>query len=399
MTVRVMTMFSKSLPVSAVLLAAITVSSCTSIPMPSWIATSGPSKTRITESVQKNNNGLTIVDLSPSITDRMAKLKRKYMFSEYFSSKSQQNLIGVGDVLDITIYEAPPALLFGGTDTLTGNGVKAVNLPQQVVTQSGSVNIPFVGGVRALGRSTSQIESSIVNGLKGKANQPQAIVKLAAYNAAAVTVVGEVSNSLRMPLTPRGERLLDALASAGGQKQPISKTSVQLSRGGTSLTMALDAIIKDPKQNIYLQSGDVITLLNQPLSLSVLGATGKNEELNFESQGISLAQALARVGGLQDSRANVKGVFIFRFEDAEILGDTINTAKNNVNPLRREDGKLPVVYKVDMSDPATFFVAQNFVMKDKDILYVSNAASNELNKFLSILSSSIFTLNGINGFQ
>lgn len=120
----------------------------------------------------------------------------------------------------------------------------------------------------------------------------------------------------------------------------------------------------------------------EPRKNIVLGATGKNEELDFEAQGITLAQALARAGGLQDSRANARGVFVFRFEDPSAFGLPTD-AKLATTP----DGKIPVIYKVDLKDPATFFVAQGFPMRDKDVMYVSNAPAAELQKFLNIVGS------------
>ena len=104
------------------------------------------------------------------------------------------------------------------------------------------------------------------------------------------------------------------------------------------------------------------------------------------AQGISLTQAMARVGGVQDQRADVKGVFIFRFEepDALKLGQAPKAAD--------QDGRIPVVYRLDMSNPSAFFVAQNFMVKDKDVMYVANASSVEFNKFLNIMVSVIYPL-------
>jgi polysaccharide export outer membrane protein len=112
----------------------------------------------------------------------------------------------------------------------------------------------------------------------------------------------------------------------------------------------------------------------------VLGATTRNEEINFEAQGITLAQALGRVGGLQDMRAHAAGVFIFRFEDPAMLGEAA--------PARTTaDGKVPVVYRVDLRNPASFFTAQGFPMRNKDVMFVANAPAADLQKFLTILSS------------
>jgi polysaccharide biosynthesis/export protein len=132
----------------------------------------------------------------------------------------------------------------------------------------------------------------------------------------------------------------------------------------------------------------VITALFQPLSFTVLGATGKNEEVNFEAQGITLAQALARAGGLQDVRADARAVFIFRFEDRKAL----NWPKP---PKVTPEGKVPVIYQVNLKDPANFFMAQNFPVDNKDVLYVSNAPAAEFQKFLNMVASSVFILRSV----
>jgi polysaccharide export outer membrane protein len=225
-----------------------------------------------------------------------------------------------------------------------------------------------------------QIETDIAQRLKDKANQPQVLVRVIRNNTANVTVIGEVDKSTKMPLTSRGERLLDSLAAAGGVRQPVNKTTLQLTRGDQVQALPLDTIIRDPQQNILLQPGDVVTALFQPLSFTVLGATGKNEEVNYEAQGISLAQALARSGGLQDSRSDARGVFIFRLEDPKAL-------KWKTPPAKTPEGKVPVIYRVNLKDPATFFVAQSFPIQNKDVLYVSNAPAAELQKFLNLVMS------------
>jgi polysaccharide export outer membrane protein len=246
------------------------------------------------------------------------------------------------------------------------------------------------------GKNLQKIETDIVKALQGKANYPQVIVRMARNTTSNVTVVGEVAQSTLLPITPRGERLLDAIAAAGGVKQPVNKITLQLSRGQVVRDIALEKVIQDPKQNIKLYPGDVVTAYYQPLSFTALGATGKNDEINFEAQGVTLAQAIARVGGVQDARANASGVYVFRFESREAVGAEVTPKVAN------SDGKLPIVYRLDMSDPTAFFVAQNFEIRNKDVLYVANASSVELQKFLNILISVIYPIvnvgNIVNGF-
>jgi polysaccharide export outer membrane protein len=193
------------------------------------------------------------------------------------------------------------------------------------------------------------------------------------------TVVGEVNKSTRVPLVPGNERLLDALAAAGGVKQPVDKTTIQVTRANSVYALPLETVIRDPLQNVKLLPGDVITALYQPYSFIALGATGKNEEVNFETQGITLAQALARAGGLIDQRSNARGAFIFRLEPKNAV-DWPN------QPVKATpEGLVPVVYRIDLLDPSSFFVMQSFPIENHDVLYVSNAPANELQKFLNLI--------------
>ena len=182
---------------------------------------------------------------------------------------------------------------------------------------------------------------------------------------------------------------MDAIAAAGGVRQPVNKSTVQVTRNGRIQSLPLETIIRDPKQNIVLQPNDVVTVYFQPLSFTVLGATGTNNEVTFEAQGITLSQALGRVGGLSDGRADSKGVFIFRYEDPA-------SPAVRPNVLVTEDNKVPVVYQFDMNDPATFFLAQSFPMKNRDVVYVSTAANVELMKFLAIITSVLSPAVAIN---
>jgi polysaccharide export outer membrane protein len=194
-----------------------------------------------------------------------------------------------------------------------------------------------------------------------------------------------------MPLTAKGERLLDALASAGGTKQPVGKVIVQITRGSAVASASLETVIRDPRQNIRLAADDVITLLFQPYSFTALGAVGNNAEIPFEGTGLTLAQALGRIGGLQDQRSDPKGVFIFRMEHAAaVRGDgSLSVPDTNV-------AMVPVVYRVDMKDSATLFLAQRFEVRNRDLLYVSNSPTTDFQKFLGLLSQAAFSLTGIN---
>lgn len=334
---------------------------------------------------------IAVVDLDRTATGRLASAARGRTFAEMFAEGGQgAPLIERGDMLGVTIWEAPPAVLFasgggggggarGGADGMAAQGT---SVPDQRVDQDGAITLPFVGKVPVAGRSTAQVQREIVSRLNGRAHQPQALVRVINDDASTVTVLGKVGASRRVPLTVRGERLLDALAEAGGPTEEVSKVTVRLTRGARAAAMPLDAVILDPAQNIALRANDVLTVVYQPFSFVALGAVQKTAEVPFEGSQFTLAQALGRVGGLRDDRADVRGVFLFRWEDPAAL--------DQMAPLvgqRAQDGRVPVVYRLDLSDPAGFFIAQDFVMRDDDVLYVSTAPGADLQRFLATLSS------------
>ncbi|WP_233854977.1 polysaccharide biosynthesis/export family protein [Paraburkholderia sp. HD33-4] len=377
----------------AAIIGAFSLSGCSSIP------TSGPSRSQVGASVSgANPAGIQIVDVTDDVARRLFAERHTGDFSaELGDSTYFQQQLGVGDTIEVSIWEAPPATLFGAAQMDSkgsGSNARVTVLPDQNIEGSGNINVPFAGEVKAAGRTPAELQRDIAARLKNIAHDPQVLVKLSRNATSYVTVVGDVANSTRMPLSARGERLLDALASAGGVKQPVDKITLQVTRGQTVASLPLETVIRDPRQNVPLHAGDVVTALFQPFSFTSLGATGKNEEINFEAQGITLAQALARSGGLQDSRSDAQGVFIFRLEDANAL-PWPNT------PVRTTaDGKVPVVYRVNLRDPNSFFVAQSFMMDNKDLLYVSNAPIAELQKFLNVVFSVAYpVITGVQTFK
>jgi len=371
---------------SKVLCLTVALAGCSNV-----ISSSGPTRGAVMHADNSAESGIRIIDVNESVTRQILASTSHNLFSETLGDGALTGaMVGIGDVLEVSIWEAPPAALFGDAGSKLGSSdpvSKATNLPSQRVGETGQIIVPFAGTISASGRTTDQIAAAIVKRLQGKAHQPQVIVRISQNATSTVTVVGEVGGSQRMPISDRGERLLDALAAAGGVRQPVNKITIQITRGDRVRSMPLDQIIADPRQNIRLQTNDVVTALFQPYSFTTLGASGRNEELPLEASGITLSQALGRIGGLQDQRADPKGVFIFRFEDPKVLGITSTTGT-----IVNADGKIPVIYRVNLKNPETFFVAQSFPMHNKDIVYSSNAPLADFQKFLGIVSSIVLPI-------
>jgi polysaccharide export outer membrane protein len=375
----------------------ILLASCLTLAGCSGFGASGPSTSKIVQADRSAlaSSQIRVIDLTDAVARQVSAATAQASFSKTIGGAVPVgSVLGPGDVVDVTIWEAPPAVLYASAaemrSLVTTATTRSTTLPEQIIDRSGRLTIPFAGSIVASGKTPHQLEQLITSQLAGKANQPQVMVRLTKNATANVTVVGEVSNSLRVSLSPKGERLLDAIAAAGGVRQPVAKTMVQVTRGDRVVAMPLEKVIKDPSQNIILSADDVITAYYQPYSFTALGAVTRSAEIPFEATGLTLAQALGRIGGLNDDRANAGGVFLFRLEDpAALRGAIPEDAEFTSN------GKVPIIYRVDLKNPASFLVAQGFPIRNGDVLYVSNAPVSDLQKFLSIVSSVTFSVLGV----
>jgi polysaccharide export outer membrane protein len=346
----------------------------------------GPSRGSVEKAaVNQTVPGLRVVPLTQDVVQQEVLSEDHESFARDLAGAEPSGLrVGVGDTLEVTIWEASPPALFGSPNldpAIAGvpEGSRPNTLPGFVVGPSGTISIPFAGQVPAAGRTTHEIEQEIVRRLRGRAHLPQAIVRIARNVATTATVLGDVKEPGQVPLTPHGERVLDALSEAGGTSQPLDKMTVQITRGDIVRTMAVQDILTDPTNNVVLRSGDVVTASYQPYSFTVLGAAGKNAEIPFEATGITLSQALGRVGGITSGQADPKGVFLFRWQKPALPGAAA----------------VPVIYQVDMKQPATYLAAQKFEMRNGDLLYVSNSPTTDLQQFVNIVASSILPFSTV----
>jgi polysaccharide export outer membrane protein len=363
-----------------------------------FLPTIGPSRSQIDNAKPPPNAAaIQIIDIDEPVIRQLLALRTLRLFSETLGNQRiSSRTVGAGDVLEVSIWEATPATLFGAAPMSTSNAIatsRPTTLPEQPIDDDGFIFVPFAGRVPAAGKTLQAIEADIVERLANKANQPEVLVRMTHNVSSNATVVGEVNASTRVPLVPGNERLLDALAAAAGVRQPVNKMTIQVTRASNVYSLPLETIIRDPRQNVPLQPGDVVTALFQPYSFTALGATGKNEEVNFETQGITLAQALARSGGLVDARSNPRGVFVFRFEPKTAL------TWPHEPVMTTAEGMVPAVFRIDLSDPASFFLIQSFPIENRDILYVSNAPITEIQKFLNVIFSVAYPILAIKQVQ
>lgn len=352
---------------------------------------SGPSGRKVLALDQQQSNvrlpDVVVVDINDAVAQQLYTQKAQQSFAQWGEGAVSADAVGIGDVLEVTVWEAPPAVLFGGSLSAVGSGsAQAAVLPPQVVTPNGTVSVPFIGAVQAAGKTPLQIQEDIRQKLYRKANQPQVLVRLAQNNAANVSVI-RPGNSVRLPLTAAGERVLDAVAAVGGSQANVQDTTVQLTRGQQVKSMALEELVANPRHNIRLRRNDVVTLITNPYSFTALGAVGRTQEVGFSVRGLSLAEAIGRMGGLQDRRADARGIFVFRYTPLFEL----DAAEQNKwrDKGYAYDEEIPVVYRLNLTDANALFWMQRIPVKDRDVVYVANAPLAEMQKFLQFIFSPV----------
>jgi polysaccharide biosynthesis/export protein len=168
-------------------------------------------------------------------------------------------VFGIGDVVSVTIFEAAAGGLFIPSEAGVRPG-NFVTLPNQPVDTKGFISVPYAGLVRTAGKTPVQVEAEIVNRIKNRAIEPQAVVALVTQNTSLITVIGEVNTVLtnttgRVPAQPAGERLLDVITRAGGLKDQGQDTWVVLERNGRRAAVPFGALIYEHGNNIWAWPG------------------------------------------------------------------------------------------------------------------------------------------------
>lgn len=316
-----------------------------------------------------------LVDLDTAVLGLIAD-KRVGSFAEEFGVEQSplQGAVRVGDIVSVVIWEA-------ASSVQEGSGLTQPSLlPDQIVGRDGSIFLPYVGRVRIAGRSVEDAQAQLLRRMSKTTVQPQVLITVKQSAMNMVTVSGDNINGARLPLSGGGTRILDMIALSGGVRSPDYAANVQLIRDGRSATIPLQVIMNELDENIFLHPGDILIVSKNPEYFTAVGATGKKAQIPMDSADVSLAQALGKSGGLLDQQADPRGVFVFRYQDRATAAKLCGGCAFPDNWV-----KVPVVYRLDLDQAESFFIAQSFEMASNDVMYVSNASQVQFSKVVSLI--------------
>lgn len=318
-----------------------------------------------------------VIDLTPTtvVAYRQPLLPDRPLTSTSSLSPAQRLTVAPGDSLRVRIFERYGGNIF---PTIQGQGS---DLGVQRVTEDGTIKVPVVGTVPVAGLDLGQIERRIIQQLGNKVQEPEVIVEFEAARTHSVMVAGDVKNPGRISMLDDVRTVVDAINRAGG---PVATGPVPVANqlqvvvrrhGQVILTSQFSDLLAGA--DIPVQKGDEIVVRPNSRIFTVLGAVQKSGNYEMTKHNLTLLEALGQVGGLSDQRANKTGVYVFRMGDLE------------TNPTAR--GR---VFRLDLFQPVSIFVAQQFGLQARDVVYVTNAPLYEYDKVLTSIYRT-FSIVGI----
>lgn len=154
--------------------------------------------------------------------------------------------IGVTDVLKISVWKNPEL---------------SVDVP---VRADGMISVPLIDDVQAEGLTPPELKEVITLELSEFITAPDVTIIVLQMNSRFVSVIGEVAQETRVPLT-RDLRVLEVIALAGGFSTFADRSDVRIVRRNTDGSESeyrfdYSAYIRGraPGTNIVLQPGDTI---------------------------------------------------------------------------------------------------------------------------------------------
>jgi len=346
-----------------------------------FIPTAGPNSV-VVRSEAMSSIPYSVVKLTPEAIATLSKHEPN-LLAGAFTDRREPAMIkfGIGDAVAVTIFEAAAGGLFIPIEAGVRPG-NFVTLPDQSVDNDGNITVPYAGTIRAAGRTNVEIQNDIIERIRNRAIEPQAVVALSRQATSLVSVFGEVRAPVRYAAAGTGaqDRITDAVTRAGGISGQGHETWVTLERKGRRATVPFANLIYQPANNIFVQPGDRIYIYREPQKVLAFGATGTQGELVFDTWRMNLATAVAKAGGLLDTAADPGSVFLYRLEPRKVA------AALGVDLSKHQGDLVPIIFSVSFQDPAGYFLATHVQMRNQDVLFVANAASVDISKHLQFMN-------------
>jgi polysaccharide biosynthesis/export protein len=353
----------------APLVVAATLAGCT-------LPRSGPTAGEIKAAGDLPQYDMHIVTVTPGVAAASRSVETLGFGSDFVNAgEVSPDTIAPGDTLSVRVWENVDAGL------LAGVGQRATPIEAMQVDQSGAIFMPYVGRVEAAGRTPDQLRLTITEGLMDQTPDPQVEVVRVAGDGATVSVMGAVQAPGVYPIEAPTRRLSAMLAQAGGVVIVPDVAQIKMERGGRTGRIWLQDLYDRPAYDVALRPGDRIIVEEDRRSFTALGASTTQERVAFSKRDMSALEAIAAAGGLDGRAADPTGVFIFRQEDSAVANRVLGR-RDLVGPQR-------VAYLLDLTRPEGLFSAREFIIRDEDTVYITEAPFASWSRVLAVATTAV----------
>ena len=321
------------------------------------------------EAQRSLGDDVSVIILDPTNIANFTSPARGHAPSSLPVGRDWSYLVGPGDILSVIVFNHPDLTLPAGPQRSAAESGFQVG-------SDGTINYPYIGTVQAAGRRTDQIRSDISQQLATFIPDPQVEVRIAAYNAQAVVVSGEVNTPNRQPLTAVPLSLIEAINAAGGFTDNADLRNVSVQRAGRIYQVDVQGFLSGGlrQNNPVLRNGDVVSIPRRRAEEAyLLGEVSRPDVVDLSREQITLTQAITRRGGLQQTRADARGVLVFR-----------------------ADGARTLVFQLDTSNPSGLLLGTRFVLEPGDVVYVMRSPIQRWNDTIYRLLPSVQAINTAN---
>lgn len=314
----------------------------------------------------------------PSVAEWPTTGERNYGWLSH-STGSDAQIIRSGDTLDVVIWDSAENSL------LMSPGERQTNLAGVRVSESGTIFVPYVGKVRVADRTPDSARELLQRQLESVAPGAQVQLSMAEGRTNSIDMVGGVRAPGNIKMPNQNFSVLSAITAAGGVNEGLTNPQVRLVRGHNTYRTSLVRLFEDPKLDTRLMGGDQVIVEADRRYFLSLGAAGKESQFNFNRDTVSALDALSIVGGVNDARANPKGVLILR----EYPTSALDAGARGPRQQR-------VVFSIDLTTSDGLFSARNFNIHSGDLVLATESPVSSVRVITGLIGSTFGVVNSLN---